>query len=354
VLAAEIEDRHGALELSLALEITDGACLALAGPSGAGKTTTLRILAGLRRPERGVVRCGPALWLDTAAGVDLPPERRRCGLVFQDYALFGNLSARRNVEFALTALPRVERRARALEMLDRFGLASRAGARPASLSGGERQRLALARALALEPSVLLLDEPLSALDPRTRARAGGRLHGALRESGAPAVLVTHDFAQAAWLADEVAVIDGGRIVQRGSASELASSPATAFVADFTGAVVLRGVASSGPDGLTRVQLDGGGETVSTDRAEGPVALSIHPWEVTLTAAGNAPEGSARNLLAAEVSSVTQIGPRARVGLAGAQPLTAEVTLAAVRDLGLRPGARVIATWKASATRLLRD
>lgn len=353
MLAAEVEDRTGELELSLALEVADGACLALAGQSGAGKTTTLRTLAGLRRPARGVVRCGPALWLDTAAGIDVPPERRRCGLVFQDYALFGHLSALGNVEFALAGLRRVARRQRAHELLDRFGLAARAGARPASLSGGERQRLALARALASEPSALLLDEPLSALDPRTRAHAGGRLHRALRESGAPAVLVTHDFAQAAWLADEVAVIDGGRIVQRGSASELASAPATAFVADFTGAVVLRGVASAGPDGLTHVRLDGGGEAVSTDAAEGPVAISIHPWEVTLTAAGEVPEGSARNLLAAEVSSVTEIGPRARVGLAGTQPLTAEVTVAAIRDLGLRPGVRVTATWKASATRLLR-
>lgn len=353
MLAAEVADHAGTLELALKLDVGDGACLALAGPSGAGKTTTLRVIAGLRRPARGVVTCGGERWLDTGAGVDRPPERRRCGVVFQDYALFGHLSARRNVEFALAGHPRGQRPRRALELLDRFGLAARADARPSALSGGERQRVALARALARRPSVMLLDEPLSALDARTRATAGAELRKALRDAGAPALLVTHDFAEAAWLADEVAVVDGGRIVQRGSASALAGAPATTFVADFTGAVVLRGVASPGPDGLTLVRLDGGGEALSTDQAEGPVALSVHPWDVTLAAADADREGSARNELAAEVASVTEIGSRARIGLAGPQPFSAEVTRAAVRELGLRPGLRVAASWKASATRLLR-
>jgi molybdate transport system ATP-binding protein len=234
-------------------------------------------------------------------------------------------------------------------LLERFGLSSRADARPAELSGGERQRVALARALAREPRVLLLDEPLSALDPRTRASAARELIAVLRDTGVPALLVTHDFAEAALLGDRVGVLDGGAIVQLGPAAELSARPASAFVADFTGAVVLTGVASPGRDGLTSVMLDGGGLIVSTDVLSGPVGASLYPWEIVLEA-GSAPS-SAQNHLLAEVVSITEIGGRARVGLQAGQPLVAEVSVVAVRDLGLEPGARVTATWKAAATRL---
>jgi molybdate transport system ATP-binding protein len=233
--------------------------------------------------------------------------------------------------------------------LERFGLSSRADARPGELSGGERQRVAVARALAREPRVLLLDEPLSALDPRTRASAARELIAVLRDTGVPALLVTHDFAEAALLGDRVGVLDGGAIVQLGPAAELSARPASAFVADFTGAVVLTGVASPGRDGLTSVALDGGGTIASTDVVSGAVGASLYPWEIVLEA-GSAPS-SAQNHLAAEVVSITEIGGRARVALQAGQPLVAEVSVVAVRDLGLEPGARVTATWKAAATRL---
>ena len=343
MLRVEAATRLGALELEVELEVPAGSCLALAGPSGAGKTSVLRIAAGLLRPERGVVRCRDAVWLDTERGVDLPPERRRCGYVFQDYALFGHMSAWRNVAYAGVD------RERAVALLGRFGLGARADAKPAELSGGERQRVAVARALAREPDVLLLDEPLSALDARTRAAAARELAGVLRDTGVPALLVTHDFHEAAQLGDRVGVLDQGRIVQLGDAAELAARPASAFVADFTGAVVLIGTASPGPEGITLVALDGGGTLASTDAATGPVAASVYPWEIVLEP-GQAP-GSAQNHLPAEVVSVTAFGGRARIGLAAAQPLVAEVTAAAVRDLSLAPGARVTATWKAAATRL---
>jgi molybdate transport system ATP-binding protein len=343
VLRVEAATRLGALDLDVALEVPAGSCLALAGPSGAGKTTVLRVVAGLLRPQRGVVACGSEVWLDTASGIDVAVERRRCGYVFQDYALFGHMPAWRNVAYAGV------KRERALELLDRFGLAARADARPAQLSGGERQRVAVARALAREPDVLLLDEPLSALDARTRAAAARELASVLRDTGVPALLVTHDFHEAAQLGDRVGVLDQGRVVQLGSPDELSARPASAFVADFTGAVVLVGVASAGPDGATLVALDGGGTVTSTDAAQGPVAASVYPWEIVLERSP-AP-GSAQNHLAAEVVSVTSIGGRARIGLAAAQPLVAEVTAAAVRDLDLAPGARVTATWKAAATRL---
>ena len=343
MLRVELQTSRAGLEL--ALDVGDGECLALAGPSGAGKTTVLQTVAGLFRPERGVVECD-ALWLDTARDIDLRPEQRRCGYVFQDYALFGHLSAWRNVAYGIDG---GDRRKRAFALLERFGLGERAEAKPGQLSGGERQRVAVARALAREPSVLLLDEPLSALDPRTRASAARELIAVLRDTGVPALLVTHDFAEAALLGDRVGVIDEGRIVQLGTAAELSARPASAFVADFAGAVVLTGVASAGSDGLTSIALDGGGTIVSTDVLTGPVGASLYPWEIVL-AAGSAPS-SAQNHLAAEVVSITEIGGRARVGLLAGQPLVAEVSVVAVRDLGLAPGARVTATWKAAATRL---
>jgi molybdate transport system ATP-binding protein len=352
LLRVEARSAVGDLALDVALDVAAGDCLALAGPSGAGKSTVLRIVGGLLRPDHGAVRLGERVWLDTAAGVDLPPERRGCGFVFQDYALFGHLRAWQNVAYGMRDVPRRERQARALELLDQFGLADRADARPATLSGGERQRVAVARALARRPSVLLMDEPLSALDARTRGAAGRELAGVLRAAAVPSIVVTHDFHEAALLGSRVAVIDAGRIVQEGQAGDLAAAPASAFVADFTGAVVLTGIARPGPEGLTQVALDGGGTLVSVDAAHGPVAASVFPWEIVLEDPAVAAGGSARNRVRGEVTSVTDVGGRVRVAVAAGQPLVAEVTAAAVRDLGLRPGAQVTASWKAAATRLV--
>ena len=344
--------RVGALDLDLELSVPAGRCLALAGPSGAGKTSALRVAAGLLRPDDGRASCAERVWLDTGAGVDLPPEERRCGYVFQDYALFEHLSAWRNVAFSVKGR-KAERRRRALELLERFGLGDRAEAPPRELSGGERQRVALARALARRPDALLLDEPLSALDARTRAAASRELGAVLADTAVPALLVTHDFAEAALLGDEVGVIDAGRIIQQGSASELAAAPASAFVADFTGAAVLTGTAAASPGGLTLVALDGGGEVTTTDRGDGEVAVTVFPWEVELAPSGSREAGSARNHLAAEVLSVTTVGNRVRVGLATPQPLAAELTEPAARELALAPGVKVEAVFKATATRLTR-
>jgi molybdate transport system ATP-binding protein len=345
------ETRLGDLELDVALEVAAGECVALAGPSGAGKSSVLRVIAGLVRPRAGRVSCGEQVWLDRGRGIDLPPEARGCGYVFQDYALFPHLSAWQNVAYGLRG-PRSERRARADELLGRFGMSARADARPRTLSGGERQRVAVARALAMDPRALLLDEPLSALDARTRAAASRELAAVLHEAGVPALLVTHDFQEAALLGDRVGVMDGGRIVQVGAASDLAAEPASPFVADFTGAIVLTGTASPGGGGLTRVRLDGGGEVASPEDASGPVAVTVYPWDIAIAPAGAVEPGSARNHLEVEVVSVTAVGARVRVGLAAPQPLTAELTEPAVERLRLRPGERVVATWKATATRLL--
>jgi molybdenum ABC transporter ATP-binding protein len=352
VLRAELKYRVGEIELDLGLEVANGRCLALAGPSGAGKSTILRLLAGISRPDAGQVSRGDEVWVDTARGIWRGPEERRCGYVFQDYALFPHLSAWRNVAYGLRSVRSRERRARALTLLERFGIASLADARPPALSGGERQRVALARALAAEPSVLLLDEPLSALDSRTRAHAGHELTATLGSLELPVVLVTHEFGEAAMLGDEVGVIDQGRIVQWGTASQLAASPATAFVADFTGAVVLTGTVRPGDHELTIVELDGGGLASTTDSGSGRVALSVYPWEITIGATPGALDESAQNRLGARITSVTTIGNRVRLGLAAGQPLVAEVTAKAVEDLDLHVGREVLATWKATATRLV--
>lgn len=339
------------LQVEIELRVEDRSCVALVGPSGAGKSTVLRIVAGLRHPDRGRVAVRGVTWMDSDRGIDLPPEERTCGFMFQEYALFPHLSAWQNVAFGIRG-PAPERRDRALALLGRFGVEDLAEARPGSISGGERQRVALARALARDPGVLLLDEPLSALDTRTRASAGRELLTALRGAEVPAIVVTHDFAEAALLADEICVMDRGRIVQRGSAADLSARPASAFVADFAGSVVLNGTARGERDGLTRVDLDGGGVLHSTDKVEGQVAASVFPWEIGLEPGGAEPQGSALNRLAVDVVSVTEVGNRVRVGLAAPQPLVAEVTAASTRSLGLHRGLRVDATWKATATRLV--
>jgi ABC-type sulfate/molybdate transport systems ATPase subunit len=223
--ALEISARTPLREFELALElaVAPGERLALAGPSGAGKTTLLRVVAGLLRPAAGRVAIGEETWLDTAAGREVPAERRRCGVVFQDYALFPTMSAWRNVAFGMNGARR-ERRRRAEDLLGRFGIASLADARPGSLSGGERQRVALARALATEPRALLLDEPLAALDPETRRQAQRELQDIVGQLPIPVLLVTHSPEEAALLADRIAVIERGRIVSEEALRPAAGPP----------------------------------------------------------------------------------------------------------------------------------
>jgi molybdate transport system ATP-binding protein len=350
-LEVATETQLGHLDLDVAVTLEGGRCLALAGPSGAGKTSVLRTVAGLLRPTRGRVRCGDELWLDTASRVAWAPDRRRCGYLFQDYALFPHLRGWQNVAYSLRGMRRAQRRARAVELLERFEVGHLADVRPATYSGGERQRVALARTLARDPRVLLLDEPLSALDARTRASAGRTLKRVLTESDIPTIVVTHDFNEAALLGDEIAVIDGGRILQQGTASELAAAPASGFVADFTGAVVLTGTAAPGPGGLTAVDLGVGATIYSTAIATGRVAASVYPWEIAVAPA-DAPEvGSAQNRLVGRLVSRTTIANRVRVTVDAGQPVTAEITDPSARVLELAPGMPLAVTWKAAATRL---
>jgi molybdate transport system ATP-binding protein len=299
----------------------------------------LRAIAGLLRPERGRIALGARPWLDTEEQIDLPPERRSVGLVFQEYALFPHLDVRRNVAFG--------GRGRVDELLERFRISHLARARPADLSGGERQRVALARALARDPAVLLLDEPLSALDAHTRGVVRGELAELLAELRLPTLLVTHDFEDAAALADRVGVIVEGQILQLGQAAELLAAPADAFVASFTGANLLHGTARAGADGLTEVVLDAGGSMYSADEGEGRVGLAVYPWEIAL--ARSEPADSAMNHLRGTVRSVVVLGNRVRVRVG---PLTAEITAGSADRLELREGEPVVASFKATASRLV--
>jgi ABC-type sulfate/molybdate transport systems ATPase subunit len=325
----------------LELTVAQGSTLALVGPSGAGKTTVLRVVSGLLRPQRGTVTLGDETWLDSERGVFAPPERRRVGYLFQEYALFPHLDVAANIAFG------ARRRELVGELLERLGIAHLAGARPRDLSGGERQRAALARSLAREPGVLLLDEPLSALDAHTKAAVRLELNELLRELELPTIIVSHDFEDAAALADSVGVIVDGRVLQTGSAGELVAAPADPFVATFTGANLLQGSAVGSVDGVTEVLLDSGLTAWSADRASGRVSLVVYPWDVSL--ARESPGGSALNHLRGPIASIVPLGDRLRVRVG---PIVAEVTAASAHRLELREGEVVVATFKATATRLL--
>ncbi len=223
MLRVEARHRLGALALDVALEVAPGECLALAGPSGAGKTSVLRIAAGLVRPERGLVEANGETWLDTERDVDVPPERRRCGYVFQEYALFPHLSAWQNVAYPLRDVPRRERRDRALELLERFGLAEKRDDYPDRLSGGQQQRVAIARALAMRPRVLLLDEVTSALDPELVAEVLNVIRE-LAAQGMTMLIATHEMAFARDIANRVCFLDAGVILEEGPPNAIFSSP----------------------------------------------------------------------------------------------------------------------------------
>ena len=232
-------------------------------------------------------------------------------------------------------------------MLERFRIDHLASARPRDISGGERQRVALARALAREPDILLLDEPLSALDAYTRAAVRGELHELISDLGLPTLLVTHDFEDAATLADRVGVIVDGAILQLGSPQELLARPSDRFVASFTGANLLPGIAAPGGDGLTEVVLDGGGIVWTADAGSGRVAVAVYPWEVSISR--EMPHDSALNHVRAPVVSIVPLGNRVRVRVG---PVTAEVTAGSAERLGIREGDVVVASFKATGARLL--
>ena len=346
-LVADVDAVVGALELRLSLAVPPGETVAVLGPNGAGKTTLLRILAGLHPLRSGEVR------LDGVV-LDGEPERRPVGVVFQDLLLFPHLSCLENVAFGLRArgVAKATARSAATAWLERVGLGGRAGDRPGQLSGGEAQRVALARTLATSPRLLLLDEPLSALDATTRAAARRELRQVLAGHDGVRLLVTHDPLEAMALADRLVVLEQGRVVQEGTAAEISARPRSGYVADLVGVNLLRGVA--GPDGA----VASGGLTVhaadvEADSADGggqrEVFAVFHPRSVGLHR--SRPEGSARNVWRGEATSIEVDAGRARVRVvvegSGSVALVAEVTPAAVAELRLADGGTVWASLKAT-------
>jgi molybdate transport system ATP-binding protein len=337
-LSAEFTLPLRSFTLGLSLEV-DGT-VALVGPSGAGKTSVLRAVAGLVRPSSGRIALGDDVWVDSARGVFLPPDRRRVGLVFQEYALFPHMTVRENVAYAGAG--------RADEYLERFRISHLAKARTTELSGGERQRVALARALAREPGVLLLDEPLSALDAHTKSAVRAELRELLADLALPTLLVTHDFEDAAALSDHVGVIVDGELRQLASPADLVASPADTFVASFTGANLMHGRVVGRDGGVTEVELaDDGHRVYSTDDATGEVGVVVYPWEVSV--ARSRRDDSALNVIEANVRSIVQVGNRVRIHIG---PVTAEITEASVDKLDLEVGSLAVASWKATGTRLV--
>ncbi|WP_328655821.1 ABC transporter ATP-binding protein [Streptomyces sp. NBC_00334] len=343
-LDARLVVERGAFRLDVALAAAPGDVVALLGPNGAGKTTALRALAGLVPLSDGHLR------LDGAELDRTPPESRPVGVVFQDYLLFPHLTALDNVAFGprCRGATKTEARAQAATWLERLGLAEHAAARPLRLSGGQAQRVALARALATHPRLLLLDEPLAALDARTRLDVRAQLRHHLADFEAVAVLVTHDPLDAMVLADHLVVVEDGHVVQEGAPSHIARRPRTDYIAHLVGLNLYRGQA----EGHT-VRIDDGPVITTTEELAGPAFVAFPPSAVTLYR--DRPTGSsARNLWHCEVAGLETHGDRIRADLTGELPLAADLTTLAAADLDLRPGAAVWATVKATQTHAYPD
>ncbi|MGY1720215.1 MULTISPECIES: ABC transporter ATP-binding protein [unclassified Blastococcus] len=339
-LAATVATRRGALDLRVDVEVADGEVLAVLGPNGAGKSTFLRVLAGLVRPDAGRVVVDGEIWDD--AGTSRPAHERALGMVFQDALLFPHLSVADNVAFGLRArgAGRAAARTAAAGWLARVGLDGLGPRRPAELSGGQAQRAALARALVGDPALLLLDEPLSALDARTRLAVRAELRRHLAGFRGSTVLVTHDPVDAMALADHVVVLEEGRVVQAGTPAEVARRPRTDYVARLVGLSLLPGAGEG-----RLVRLDGGAVVAVAEEARGPVFAAVRPESVALYA--SRPDGSTRNLWRERVVGATPHGATVRCELAGEVPLVADVTATSFAEMGLAPGVEVWAGVKAS-------
>ena len=338
MLEADIQLRLSRLNLDTAFTVAAGEVLALLGPNGSGKSTTLRALVGLLPLTGGRVVLDGTVLEDPAQRIKIPPEKRPIGLMFQDYLLFPHLTALENVAFGLRAqgIDKKTAREKASQAMARLDLDGLAEAKPGSMSGGQQQRVAMARALVTDPKLLLLDEPLAALDVSTKTDVRRLLRETLRQSNAANVLVTHDLLDAVALGDRMVVIQDGGIVQTGTPAEVTARPRSRYVADLVGVNLLRGTAN----GMV-LELDGGGQLTCAEPATGPLLAVIAPAAVSVSR--QRPEGSEDNTWPGQITAVDLMGDRVRVRTEGTPAITAEVPPAAVDALKLDDGGELWAS-----------
>jgi molybdate transport system ATP-binding protein len=341
-LTAHVRTDVGPLALDVGIEVATGELVTVLGPNGAGKTSLLRALAGLLPLREGRVVLDGDVLEDAKENVYVPVRNRSVGFVFQDYLLFPHLSVIENVAFGLRArgVSRNEARSSAMNWLEDMGLAAYSDSKPGNLSGGQAQRVALARALVTRPRLLLLDEPLAALDVTARAEMRRNMVTHLRNFEGARLLVTHDPIEALSLADRVLVIEGGRVVQTGHADELRNRPRSDYVANLVGVNFFRGRASG-----TSVVLAAGEEITLAETHHGDVLAVVHPRAVSLFK--ERPDGTPRNVWPGTVEGMEGIHDRVRVRVGGRVPIVAEVTPAAVSSLALAEGVSVWVSIKAT-------
>jgi molybdate transport system ATP-binding protein len=343
-LVVDAEVRRGGFTLAVSLGAAAGQVLGVLGPNGAGKSTLLSAVAGLTPISAGRITLAGQVLDDADAGTFVEASRRPVGFVFQNYRLFPHLTVAENVAFSPRArgLGRPAARTAAGYWLDRLGLTELASRKPDQLSGGQAQRVALARALAGQPALLLLDEPLSALDAGTRLDVQAELKRHLAEFTGPCLLVTHDPIEALVLADWLIVLEAGRIVQEGSPEQIARQPATSYVAKLVGLNLYAGQA----DGAL-VKLAGGGAFVIADQGQhGDVLVAVRPSAILISNQHPQPS-SARNTWPAKITGLTLLADRVRLDLEGQPSALVDVTPAAVAELSLSPGDQVWLTVKAT-------
>ncbi|MBM4407182.1 MAG: ABC transporter ATP-binding protein [Chloroflexi bacterium] len=358
-LTVEVERRFGrgpAITAAFDVDLEGGGTLVLFGPSGSGKTTILRCLAGLEQPDRGRIAADDETWFDAQARIDLPPQRRRVGYLPQGFALFPHLDVRSNIAFGMGGTPAAEREWRIAELVRLLRLDGLEARRAGQLSGGQQQRVALARALARGPRLLLLDEPLSALDTPTRETLRGDLRRLLAASGVPAIVVTHDRSEAIVLGDRVAVIADGAILQIGPLLEVFDQPVDETAARIVGVeTVLPAQVIAAAEGLLRLRI-GTAELLAVGESPigADVLVSIRAEDVILVADAVGTSGgvSARNRLAGTVVSIEPAGPLVRVHLDCGFPLVAAVTRPALEELGLHPDRPVSIILKAPSVHVI--
>jgi molybdate transport system ATP-binding protein len=340
------------------LSLDDSALVTvLFGPSGSGKTTVLRCLAGLDPLNAGSVSFRGTPWND-GARIIVAPRDRRIGYLFQDHALFPHLDIEANVAYGLHRMPRADRRAAVSRALTDARAAHLVDRAVPQLSGGEAQRVALARALAPRPDLLLLDEPLSALDAATRTSLRSELRQVLVEQGIPTIVVTHDRAEALALGDRIAIVVDGRIRQVGAPAEVFDRPHDPEVAAVLGVeTAVPGTVVSMADGIARVAVDDTTISATADPASGiapgsAVLVCIRAEDVSIQLADTSAIASQRNQVDVAITAIAAEGPLVRVDLDGAMRLTSYITRPALEDLELSVGARVVAVFKSQAVHLI--